>query len=147
MPDVGQYLFATYPGEPDAFVWLAGVIFLLGLASGLFVYLRSDALFPVPIVRKVAQPAAVTSIVISGLGLLFTVFALLLVPLLGSRFWLAGLLLAGLIGLAYLVFYLIVRFPARLQSYQQGLLRQRYLPRPSDRRQPASKKKGGKRRK
>ncbi len=145
MPDVGQYLFATYPGEPDVFVWVAGAIFLLGLVAGLFLYLRHEALFPVPVVRRVAQPAAVTSIVIGSLGLLFTIFALLQVPLLSSRFWLAGLLLAGLVGIGYLVYYLIFRLPARLQGYQQAQVRQRYLPRPNERR--SGKKKGGKKRK
>jgi hypothetical protein len=144
MPDLGSYLFETFPGEPGLFTYLATGIFIVGLAAGLFVYFRRQALFgDSPALARVAGRAGFTSAILSAFGLLFALFSFLQVPLLAARFWMAGLLLTGLILIVYLIYYLRVKLPPLLAHYRQEQLRQRFMPHPAERR--AARKKGKKR--
>ena len=144
MPDVGRYLFDTFPGEPDAFTYSAGGIFLVGLVVGLFLHFRRQVLFGgLPALARLAGRVGLTSAILSAFGVAFALLNYFRVPLLGARFWLAGLLLTGLLLLIYLAYYLRVKLPPLLTRYRQAQLRQQFMPRPTERR--ATKKKGKKR--
>lgn len=144
MPDLGRYLFDTFPGEPDAFTYIATIVFFIGVAAGLFAYVRRQALFGnSPALARLAARAGLISAILSAVGLLFALLNFLQIPLLAARFWMAGLLLTGLVLLIYLIYYLRVKLPPVIEHYRQEQLRQKFMPRSSERR--AAKKKGKKR--
>ncbi|MHB1135128.1 MAG: hypothetical protein ACYC4L_22375 [Chloroflexota bacterium] len=147
MPDLGSYLFNMDPGEPDLFTYLAGAIFLLALVMGLFVYLRRRQLFgAVPALARFVGGAGAYAAVIGGVGLGFTLLSYVRLPLLGSRFWLAGMLLGLVVWFGWFIYYSRVRLPALIERYRQATLREQYLPRPGAGRGSRNKKAAKKRR-
>ena len=126
-----DYLFDDQlVGPSSPLYWVLAAALLLISAAGLYAYLQADRRFAHDRMhRRLAHRFAGLVAGFSGLGLAATIFALLAVPFLSKRLWLA-LSLAGLVGTAaYGAFYARRRYPAARFAYLERERRERSLPR------------------
>lgn len=128
MPDVWSILFNLEPGPADAWVYLLGIVFLVTLVGGQVVHRRRRVLFRGSPYLWVAEATGQWATIIGALGVVFALGAILVIPILNLRFWLAATALSGLILLLWLAYVVLVRIPRDRSRYYHITQSQRYLP-------------------
>jgi len=145
MPDLGPYFLDPNPGPPGALTYVVGAIFLVALVASLYIYLRRQALFAsAPPRLRLAGIAGLVGIIVSLIGVLLALARIFQLPYVAMRVWLYADLVVGVLLLAFLVYYVLLRLPRAVAQHRREEMRQRYMPRPGDKRasRPAARKKG-----
>lgn len=158
MPPLDQlfsadHLFNPEPGAPSAIYGVIGILYLLVLAVSVAGYVARQQLFAGHRLKvKLAERVTTVGMIVGALGFILVVLRYFGVPVLSARIILYIVVLVSLLLVAYFVYYLLARYPARRAAYEAEELRRRYLPRPKPRpaaipsRQVHGRKKGKKRR-
>jgi hypothetical protein len=118
-------------GPTSPVYWVLAVVFGLLLIGSLYLYIIADQRFDDDrFQRRLARRLATWVGSFSGLGLASAIFALLAVPFLSKRLWLA-IAIVGLLGTAsYAIYYRRQRYASARFAYLERLRRERSVPRP-----------------
>ena len=120
----------SVPFEDEVFGPLATIyliIFIAGFLTSAVLYWRAPERFKTNALRRrLSRHFATIFMWVTGVGLAFFGFRVLGLPFLGIRLWLWVSLVALLVAMGYVVYYMRARYPAERQAYEAQQLKRRY---------------------
>lgn len=126
--DIGHW-FESFPGPPSQIYLVAVVVFLIWTAVSLSVYYFRRKIFAGNgALIGIATRFGPYAIAIGVIGLFFLAMRYAGIPYISIRFLLYATMLAAVVYLGFLVYYLTRRYPARLLEVRAAEVRRRYAP-------------------